>query len=147
MISSVSPVRVDMNGIELLTKFLLPLPEKHKGLTDTEQPYRQRYVDLITNEHSRDVFRTRSKIIQGIGDYFLKQSFMQVETPMLQVIPSGATAHPFVFHHNALDIDMYLHVTPELYLKRVVVGGFEYLKLMGTSLMRACPHAVTQNSP
>ena len=72
MISSVSPVRVDMNGIELLTKFLLPLPEKHKGLTDTEQPYRQRYVDLITNEHSRDVFRTCFKIIQGIPDYFLK---------------------------------------------------------------------------
>ena len=125
MISSVLPVRVDVNGIELLTKSLLPLPEKHKGLTDTEQRYRQRYVDLITNEHSRDVFRTRSKIIQGIGDYFLKQSFMQVETPMLQVIPSGATARPFVTHHNALDIDMYLRIAPELYLKRVVVGGFE----------------------
>ena len=103
---------VDMNGVELLTKSLRPLSEKHKGLTDTEQ----RCVDLITNEHSRDVFRTRSKIIQGIGDYFLKQSFMQVETPMLQVIPSGATARPFVTHHNALDIDMYLRIAPELYL-------------------------------
>ena len=116
---------VDMNGVELLTKSLRPLPEKHKCLTNTEQRYRQRYVDLITNEHSRAVFRTRSKIIQGIRDYFLKQSFMQVETPMLQVIPSGATARPFVTHHNALDIDMYLRIAPELYLKRVIVGGFE----------------------
>ena len=116
---------VDMNGVELLTKSLRSLPEKHKGLTDTEQRYRQRYVDLITNEHSRDVFRTRSKIIQGIRDYFLKQSFMEVETPMLQVIPCGATARPFVTHHNALDIDMYLRIAPELYLKRVVVGEFE----------------------
>ena len=116
---------VDMNGVELLTKSLRSLPEKHKGLTDTEQRYRQRYVDLITNEHSRDVFRARSKIIQGIRDYFLKQSFMEVETPMLQVIPCGATARPFVTHHNALDIDMYLRIAPELYLKRVVVGEFE----------------------
>ena len=82
-------------------------------------------MDLITNEHFRDVFRTRSKIIQGIGDYFLKQNFMEVEAPMLQVIPGGATARPFVTHHNALDIDMYLRIAPELYLKHVVVGGFE----------------------
>ena len=113
-------------------------------------------MDLITNEHSRDVFRTRSKIIQGIGDYFLKQSFMQVETPMLQVIPGGATARPFVTHHNALAIDMYLRIAPELYLKRVVVGGFERVfeinlnfrkKLIWTSVMRACLHAVARNSP
>ena len=112
---------------ELLTKSLRLLPEKHKGLIDTEQRYRRRYVDLTTNEHSRDVFRTRSKIIQGIGDYFLKQNFMEIETRMLQVIPSGATARPLVTHHNALDIDMYLHIAPELYLKRVVIGGFERL--------------------
>ena len=112
---------MDMNGVELLAKSLRPLSEKHKGLIDTEQ----RYVDLITNEHSRDMFRTRSKIIQGIGDYFLKQNFMEVEAPMLQVVPSGATARPFVAYHNALDIDMYLPIAPELYLKRLVVGGFE----------------------
>ena len=82
-------------------------------------------MDLITNEHSRDVFCTRSKIIQGIGDYFLKQNFMKIETLMLQVIPSGATARSLVTHHNALDIDMYLRIAPELYLKRVVIGGFE----------------------
>ena len=82
-------------------------------------------MNLTTNEHSRDVFRTRSKIIQGIGDYFLKQSFIQVEMPILQVIPCGAAARPFVIHHNALDIDMYLRIVPELYLKRVVVGRFE----------------------
>ncbi|WP_067521369.1 lysine--tRNA ligase [Endozoicomonas ascidiicola] len=116
---------VDMEAVQLLTKSLRPLPEKHKGLTDTEQRYRQRYVDLIANEQSREIFRIRSKIIQGIRNYFLDQDFMEVETPMLQVIPGGATARPFVTHHNALDIDMYLRIAPELYLKRLVVGGFE----------------------
>ncbi len=116
---------VDMEVVQLLTKSLRPLPEKHKGLTDTEQRYRQRYVDLITNEQSRDTFRIRSKIVQGIREYFHQQDYMEVETPMLQVIPGGATARPFVTHHNALDIDMYLRIAPELYLKRVVVGGFE----------------------
>ncbi len=116
---------VDMQSAELLTKSLRPLPEKHKGLTDTEQRYRQRYVDLITNESSRELFRTRSKIIQSIRDYFLSQDFLEVETPMLQVIPGGASARPFITHHSALGIDMYLRIAPELYLKRVVVGGFE----------------------
>ncbi|WP_263078762.1 lysine--tRNA ligase [Endozoicomonas sp. Mp262] len=116
---------VDMAQVQLLTKSLRPLPEKHKGLTDTEMRYRQRYVDLITSEQSRDVFRTRSRIIDGIREYFRKQDYMEVETPMLQVIPGGATARPFITHHNALDIDMYLRIAPELYLKRVVVGGFE----------------------
>ncbi len=116
---------VDMEQVQLLTKSLRPLPEKHKGLTDTEMRYRQRYVDLITSEQSRDVFRTRSRIIDGIREYFRKQDYMEVETPMLQVIPGGATARPFITHHNALDIDMYLRIAPELYLKRVVVGGFE----------------------
>ena len=116
---------VDMEAVQLLTKSLRPLPEKHKGLTDTEQRYRQRYVDLITNEESRETFRVRSAIIRGIRDYFHDQDYMEVETPMLQVIPGGATARPFITHHNALDMDMYLRIAPELYLKRTVVGGFE----------------------
>ena len=109
----------------LLTKSLRPLPDKHHGLTDTEIRYRQRYVDLIVNEDSRRVFRLRSDIVRSIRDYFDEQGFMEVETPMMQVIPGGATARPFITHHNALDQDMYLRIAPELFLKRLVVGGFE----------------------
>ena len=116
---------VRASRFRLLTKSLRPLPDKHKGLTDTELRYRQRYVDLIVNEASRKLFETRSRIVRCVRNYFENLGFMEVETPMMQIIPGGATARPFVTHHNALDQDMYLRVAPELYLKRLLVGGFE----------------------
>jgi lysyl-tRNA synthetase class 2 len=116
---------VVMDEYLLLTKSLRPLPEKHKGLTDMEARYRHRYVDLMMNEDTRRVFMARTRLISSMRNYFNSRGFMEVETPMLQVIPGGATARPFVTHHNALDIDMYLRIAPELYLKRLVVGGFE----------------------
>ncbi|QFU75059.1 lysine--tRNA ligase [Halioglobus maricola] len=116
---------INMREARLLTKALRPLPDKYHGLADQETRYRQRYVDLIVNEDSRNVFRTRSKIIAFIRNYMMDRGFMEVETPMMQVIPGGATARPFVTHHNALDQDMYLRIAPELYLKRLTVGGFE----------------------
>ena len=116
---------VNMDEYSLLTKSLRPLPEKFHGLSDQETKYRQRYVDLIINEDTRNTFKIRSKIVDGIRHFLVSRNFMEVETPMLQVIPGGATAKPFMTYHNALDIDMYLRIAPELYLKRLVVGGFE----------------------
>ena len=116
---------VNMDSYQLLTKALRPLPEKFHGLTDQEQRYRQRYVDLIVNEESRNTFIVRSKVIAAIRQFMTERGFMEVETPMMQVIPGGASARPFITHHNALDQDMYLRIAPELYLKRLVVGGFE----------------------
>ena len=116
---------VSMDEYHLLTKSLRPLPEKFHGLADQEIKYRQRYIDLMTNEDTRKNFHIRSQVIEGIRRFLVEREFMEVETPMLQVIPGGAVARPFMTHHNAMDIDMYLRIAPELYLKRLVVGGFD----------------------
>ncbi len=116
---------VMVESLALLTKSLRPLPEKFHGLADRETRYRQRYLDLISNEDTRGTFRKRARIIEVMRRFLCDRGFLEVETPMMQVIPGGAVARPFMTHHNALDMDLYLRIAPELYLKRLVVGGFE----------------------
>jgi len=116
---------VKVDNIRLLTKSLRPLPDKFHGLVDQEARYRQRYLDLIMNDPTREIFRVRSRIIQIIRDFLLERGFIEVETPMMQAIPGGAAARPFTTYHNALDMELFMRIAPELYLKRLVVGGFE----------------------
>lgn len=124
-------ISLHVSKITMLSKSLLPLPEKFHGLRDTDMRYRQRYVDLIANPEVRETFIARSKIIKAIRSFLDGEGFLEVETPILNTIAGGATARPFVTHHNTLDIDMYMRIAPELYLKRLIVGGFEKVYEMG----------------
>ena len=137
---------VEVHSFTFLSKGLRPLPEKWHGLTDIETRYRQRYVDLIANPDVHQTFRARSQIISYIRSFLTDREFLEVETPMMQPIPGGAAARPFVTHHNTLNIDLYLRIAPELYLKRLIVGGCEEsLKLTATFAMKAFQRSTIPN--
>lgn len=124
-------ITVEAENFVFLAKALQPFPEKWHGLREPELRYRYRYLDLIVNERTRDIFQKRTKILQGIRDFLTDRGYIEVDTPMMQVIPGGASARPFITHHNALDIDLYLRIAPELYLKRLLVGGMEKIFELG----------------
>src|SRR5699024_5070685 len=129
--TKVGELSIKVTEFQLLSKSLRPLPEKYHGLKDVEQRYRQRYLDLITNAESKETFVLRSKIIQEMRNYLNNQGFLEVETPMLHGIPGGAAARPFITHHNALDVDLYMRIAIELHLKRLMVGGLEKVYEIG----------------
>ncbi len=116
---------INVSEVILLAKSLRPLPEKFHGISDIEIKYRQRYLDLMTNLSTKDLFKKRTKIVSSIRDFFIENGFLEIETPMMHIIPGGASAKPFITHHNSLDMDLYLRVAPELFLKRCIIGGFE----------------------
>jgi lysyl-tRNA synthetase class 2 len=140
---------IQCSSIRLLTKSLRPLPEKFHGLTDVEQKYRARELDLITNEQTRFTFVARSRMIQSIRNFMMHHGFLEVETPMMHPIPGGAAAKPFTTHHNALDMELFLRIAPELYLKRLVVGGFEKVFEVNRNFRNEglSDRATTPNSP
>ena len=116
---------INVVTVRLLTKSLRPLPEKFHGIADIEIKYRQRYLDLMINQETKKLFKTRSRIISSIRNFFNEQEYLEVETPMMHMIPGGASAKPFITHHNSLDLDLYLRIAPELFLKRCIIGGYE----------------------